>query len=77
LGASGSPGTAGTNTLGGGGGGGGSFGGGTFSPGLAGGSGILIASYISPTQLLTGGTVTFSGTTWYHTFTANGTLTAI
>jgi hypothetical protein len=75
LGASGTSGTGGTNGLGGGGGGGGSFGGGTFSPGLAGGSGVVIVRYQSPTQLLTGGTVTSSGGYYYHTFTAVGTTT--
>jgi hypothetical protein len=79
MGASGSSGTAGTNGLGGGGGGGGSFGGGTYSPGLAGGSGIVIVTYISPTQLLTGGTVTYNSSSgiWSHTFTSSGSLTAL
>jgi hypothetical protein len=46
--------------------------------GSAGGSGVFIWSYASPTQLCTGGTVTsyLNGSTrwWVHTFTSNGTL---
>lgn len=43
-----------------------------------GGGGGVIVSYIYPTQLFTGGTVTSSGTIpnkrWFHTFASNGTL---
>jgi hypothetical protein len=46
----------------------------------AGGSGVVIISYASPTQIGTGGTVTSytsGGTTyWVHTFTSSGTFTA-
>jgi hypothetical protein len=70
------PGTANT-----GGGGGGSGSGGTSGgSNNAGGSGIVILSYESPTQTATGGTVTSysSGgdTYWVHTFTTSGTFTA-
>jgi hypothetical protein len=46
----------------------------------AGGSGIVVVSYASPTQKGTGGTITSytSGATtyWVHTFTSNGTFTS-
>lgn len=70
----GSP-TAGTANTGGGGGGGGSWGGGTYSPGANGGSGVVIVSYVSGSQLFSGGSVTNSGGRYYHTFTSSGTLT--
>lgn len=66
------------------GGGGGGNGGGGQNAGGQGGSGIVIISYNSPTQIATGGTVTnyinYVGgsvtSTWVHTFTATGTFTA-
>jgi hypothetical protein len=62
----------------GGGGGGGAATAGPQFPGSNGGSGVVIWSYASPTQLCTGGTVTnyLVGSTrwWVHTFTSNGTL---
>jgi len=57
--------------LGGGGGGGADVS--TFN-GAGGGSGVVIVSYASPTQLFGGGTVTYSGGNWIHTFTTSGTL---
>ena len=68
---------AGTTNLGGGGGGTERN---TYTTGAAGGSGIVVISYASATQLATGGTVTsyLSGPTtyWVHTFTTSGTFTA-
>ena len=64
----------------GGGGGSGSADGINFYTGGTGGSGIVIISYINPTQRATGGTVTNyvsgSSTYWVHTFTTSGTFTA-
>jgi hypothetical protein len=37
----------------------------------------VVITYNSATQLYAGGTVTQSGSTWIHTFTANGTLSPI
>jgi hypothetical protein len=62
-------GTAGTANTGGGGGGGG-----LSQAGATGGSGVVIISYTSPTQLFGGGIVTFVGGNWIHTFTTSGTL---
>jgi hypothetical protein len=68
--------TAGVNGLGGGGGGGESWNGGgnRWGPGGNGGSGIVVVSYVSGSQLFSGGTVTNSGGRYYHTFTTSGTL---
>ena len=67
---------AGTTNTGGGGGGGSN----SRDAGAAGGSGIVIISYVNPTQKGTGGTVTSysgpQGLTWVHTFTTSGTFTA-
>jgi hypothetical protein len=41
-----------------------------------GGSGIVIISYTSTTQIGSGGTVTTSGGNYIHTFTTGGTFTA-
>lgn len=75
-GTSGTTGTAGTANTGGGGGGGSAASG----NGGAGGSGVVIISYLSPTQRGTGGTVTSYGTgsglTWVHTFSSSSTYTA-
>jgi hypothetical protein len=65
---------AGTANTGGGGGGGG-FNGGAWLNGAAGGSGIVILSYLGA-QRGTGGTVTSSGGYTIHTFTTSGTFTA-
>ena len=68
-------GTAGTANTGGGGGGGGST-----ANGGAGGSGVVIISYVNPTQRATGGTVSNYGSgltlTWVHTFTTSSTFSA-
>jgi hypothetical protein len=64
-------GTAGTANTGGGGGGGGH----NNSISGAGGSGIVIISYLG-SQRGTGGTVTTSGGYTIHTFTSSGTFTA-
>jgi hypothetical protein len=72
----GSAGTAGTANTGGGGGGGGSNGS-NLPDGGAGGSGIIIVSYASATQLMAGGTVTISGGNVIHTFTSSGYLTPL
>lgn len=69
LGGGGSNGNAGIN-LGGGGGANASVSG-------KGGSGVVIISYTSPTQLFGGGIVTFVGGNWIHTFTTSGTLVPI
>ena len=59
------------NSGGGGGGGYSSFSGG------AGGSGVVIAAYYSPTQVALGGAITTaSGNKWIHTFTTNSRFTA-
>jgi hypothetical protein len=73
-GANGTTGGAGTANLGGGGGG---SQGGSSTTGGAGGSGIVIISYASATQLMAGGTVTISGGNVIHTFTSSGYLTPI
>lgn len=74
-GASAVAGTAGTANTGGGGGGGSSTGGGSWGPGLNGGSGIVIVSYVSGSQLFNGGNViNNSGGRWYHLFYNSGTL---
>jgi hypothetical protein len=57
-----------------GGGGGGASGGQGSS---LGGSGVVIISYTSPTQLFGGGIVTFVGGNWIHTFTTSGTLVPV
>lgn len=67
--------TAGTANTGGGGGGGSSTGGGSWGAGANGGSGVVIVSYVSGTQLFSGGAVTTSGGRYFHTFTTSGTLT--
>jgi hypothetical protein len=64
-------GTAGTINTGGGAGGGSAYAG----PGAAGGSGVVILSYIG-TQRGTGGIVTSSGGYTIHTFTSSGTYVA-
>jgi hypothetical protein len=63
--------TAGTPNTGGG--GGGNYYAETIGTG---GSGIVIISYTSATQLFTGGTVTQSGGNFIHTFTGDGTFRA-
>jgi len=68
-------GISGTANLGGGGGGG--WQGGGVSIGGKGGSGVVIVSYTSPTQIFGGGIVTFVGGNWIHTFTTSGTLVPI
>jgi len=60
-----------------GGGGGGACGNTGFTDALAGGSGIVIISYASATQLMAGGTVTISGGNVIHTFTSSGYLAPI
>jgi hypothetical protein len=72
-GASGNIATKGTVNTGSG-GGAGVFTGSTYTAGAGGGSGVVIISYTSPTQLFGGGTVTFVGGNWIHTFTTSGTL---
>lgn len=63
--------TSGTANTGGGGGGG---------QGTNGGSGVVIVSYVSPTQRGSGGTITSyssgGNTYWVHKFTSSGTFTA-
>ena len=54
--------------------GGGGGGGVTGIPSGSGGSGIVIISYTSATQIATGGTVTTSGGNFIHTFTSSGTF---
>jgi hypothetical protein len=70
-------GSAGAANTGNGGGGGPS---GIGAVGGNGGSGVVIISYVNPTQRATGGTVTSytsnSLTYWVHTFTTSGTFTA-
>lgn len=68
--------TAGLNGFGGGGGGGESWNGSgnRWGPGGNGGSGVVIVSYVSGSQLFNGGTVVFNGSRWFHTFTSSGTL---
>jgi hypothetical protein len=70
-GGAGSAGGAGSGTANTGGGGGGS---GSPGGGGNGGSGIVIISYVSTTQLATGGTVTTAGGSYIHTFTTSGTF---
>ena len=69
AGASNGAGQNGTNGRGGGGGGGGSN---SLGKGGDGGSGVIIISYASSIQLLSGGTVTSSGGRFFHTFTTVG-----
>jgi hypothetical protein len=64
--------TAGTVNTGGGGGGASSGQGSSL-----GGSGVVIISYTSPTQLFGGGIVTFVGGNWIHTFTTSGILVPV
>jgi hypothetical protein len=45
--------------------------------GAAGGSGVVIISYTSATQLFGGGTVTQSGGNFIHTFTSSGALSPL
>jgi hypothetical protein len=67
--------TAGSPNTGGGGGGGSSTGGGSWGPGANGGKGIVIVSYVSGSQLFSGGdAINNSGGRWYHLFYNNGTL---
>ena len=47
----------------------------TSSFGCAGGSGVVIISYLGPVQKANGGTVTTSGGRVWHTFTSSGTFT--
>ena len=64
--------TAGSVNTGGGGGGASSGQGSSL-----GGSGVVIISYTSPTQIFGGGIVTFVGGNWIHTFTTSGALVPI
>jgi hypothetical protein len=61
--------------------GGGGAGGQEGVGGGAGGSGVAIFSYVSPTQLLSGGTVTTTGTgaatRWFHKITSTGYITSL
>ncbi|MFZ3009730.1 MAG: glycine-rich domain-containing protein [Candidatus Microsaccharimonas sp.] len=66
-------GLAGTANTGGGGGAG--YGDPASGPSGAGGSGIVVISYLTGTMTATGGTITFSGGYTIHTFTASGTFT--
>lgn len=58
---------------GGGGGGAGNYHGGNGY----GGPGVFVITYNSPTQLASGGSVSFDGTTWTHIFTSADNFTAI
>lgn len=69
----GTPGSAGTNGLGGGGGGGGiSWCGTIYCGGRRGGSGVVIISYPGTSAFATGGTITNSDGRVFHTFTSSG-----
>lgn len=68
-----SGGGGGGNAYGGGSGGAGNYHGGTG----AGAQGAFIIKYNSSTQLASGGSVSFNGTTWTHIFTGNDYFTAI
>ena len=47
------------------------------SPGAAGGSGVNIIRYAGSGSRATGGTITYSGSYTYHTFTSNGSFSLI
>jgi hypothetical protein len=62
---------------GGGGGGGGQFGGPSSVAGANGGTGIVKIRYAGSGSQATGGTISYSGSYTYHTFTASATFTTL